>query len=194
MAEAARARPRRRSGDGARPTRAAVDRVIRRVGRGRVQPSGRCTTRRCRHGAVGASRSSPRSRDECEWLLANGVLPADVVHATAGMAETALRPWTPVFIHGDLQVAHIFVEGDEVAGVIDWSEASPGDAFRPGHPHAGPPRTPRRRRGRLRRRRRPRPVRAWWSLRCLSNVRWLTEHGFGAPDGMPEIALLRSVS
>ena len=38
------------------------------------------------------------------------------------LAETALRPWTPVFIHGDLQIAHVFVNGEEVTGVIDWSD------------------------------------------------------------------------
>ena len=34
-------------------------------------------------------------------------------------------------------------------------------------------------------------VRAWWSLRCLLNVRWLADHGFGAPDDLPEVAVLR---
>src|SRR3984885_11105258 len=66
---------------------------------------------------------------ECEWLVANGVLPADLVTRNRQVAEIALRPWTPVFIHGDLQVDHVFVDGDEVTGVIDWSEAAPGDAL-----------------------------------------------------------------
>ncbi|WP_342591887.1 phosphotransferase [Brachybacterium fresconis] len=40
----------------------------------------------------------------------------------------ALRPWAPAFIHGDLQIAHVFVDdGDEVVGIIDWSGAAPGD-------------------------------------------------------------------
>ncbi|HEX5993799.1 MAG TPA: phosphotransferase, partial [Jiangellales bacterium] len=60
-----------------------------------------------------------RSRDElasqldgeCEWLVANDVLPADVVTRNRRLAEAALRPWTPVFIHGDLQVDHVFVAG-----------------------------------------------------------------------------------
>jgi aminoglycoside phosphotransferase len=56
---------------------------------------------------------------ECEWLLANDVLPADLVTRNRRVAETALRPWTPVFAHGDLQVAHVFVDGDEITGVID---------------------------------------------------------------------------
>ena len=34
-----------------------------------------------------------------------------------------------MFTHGDLQVAHVFVDGDEVTGVIDWSEAGQGDAL-----------------------------------------------------------------
>jgi hypothetical protein len=32
--------------------------------------------------------------------------------------------------------------------------------------------------------------RAWWSLRCLSNIRWLVEHGFGSPEEFPEFAVL----
>lgn len=130
---------------------------------------------------------------ECEWLVENDVLPADVVTSNRRLAETALRPWTPVFIHGDLQIDHVFVAGDEVTGVIDWSEGARGDALYDlatltlGHPeHLG-------------------DViagygadvdcdliRAWWSLRCLTNVRWLVEHGYGPPEDYPEVAVLRS--
>lgn len=129
---------------------------------------------------------------ECEWLIANDVLPVDVITRNRSIAETALRSWTPVFIHGDLQVDHIFVVGDEISGVIDWSEASQGDAIYDlatltlGHPEhlsdvlAGY--------GTdidydL--------IRAWWSLRCLSNLRWLNEHGYGDFDEFPEVAVLR---
>src|SRR5581483_11363054 len=70
-----------------------------------------------------------RLDEECEWLLASDVLPADVVDRNRRLAETALRPWTPVFIHGDLQIEHVFVDGDEVTAVIDWSEAAQGDAL-----------------------------------------------------------------
>ena len=66
---------------------------------------------------------------ECAWLLANDVLPADLVTRNRHVAEAALRSWTPVFMHGDLQVAHVFVEDDEVTGVLDWSEAGQGDAL-----------------------------------------------------------------
>ena len=131
--------------------------------------------------------------DECEWLVANDVLPTDVVTRNRQLAETALRPWTPVFIHGDLQVDHVFVAGDEVTGVVDWSEASQGDALFDlatltlGHgEHLGDvvagygtdvdPDL----------------IRAWWSLRCLTNVRWLAEHGYGSPEEFPEVAVLRS--
>ena len=116
---------------------------------------------------------------ECEWLVANGVLPADVVTRNRRIAEAALRPWTPVFVHGDLQASHVFVDGDEVTGVVDWSEAGRGDAMYDlasltlGH----------------------REhlddivagygtdvdldvIRAWWSLRSLLAIRWLVEHGF----------------
>src|SRR5213083_1800900 len=88
------------------------------------------------HDAPLPPRSSPRrgaiaSRldGECEWLVTNGVLPTDVVTRNRRVAQAALRPWTPVFTHGDLQVAHVFVDGDEITGVIDWSEAGQGDAL-----------------------------------------------------------------
>src|SRR5437868_6374835 len=67
--------------------------------------------------------------DECERLVTNGVLPADLVTRNREVAEAALRPWTPAFTHGDLQIAHVFVDGDEVTGIIDWSEAGQGDAL-----------------------------------------------------------------
>jgi aminoglycoside phosphotransferase (APT) family kinase protein len=130
---------------------------------------------------------------ECEWLVANDVLTADVVTRNRRLAETALRPWTPVFIHGDLQVDHVFVDDDTVTGIIDWSEGAQGDALFDlatltlGHPeHLGDVITgygtdvDRD------------LIRAWWSLRCLSNVRWLVEHGYGPPEEYPEVAVLRS--
>jgi aminoglycoside phosphotransferase (APT) family kinase protein len=67
--------------------------------------------------------------DECEWLVTSGVLPTDLVTVNRRVAEAALRPWTPVFTHGDLQVDHVFVDGDEITGVLDWSEAAQGDAL-----------------------------------------------------------------
>jgi len=136
-----------------------------------------------------------RLGSECQWLVANDVLPAEVVTPNQRLAETALQPWNPVFIHGDLQVDHVFVAGDEITGVIDWSEASQGDALFDlatltlGHQeHLGDviagygadiDRD---------------LIRAWWSLRCLSNIRWLVEHGFGPADKIPEVAVLRSQS
>jgi hypothetical protein len=131
--------------------------------------------------------------DECAWLVANSVLPVDVIVRNRRLAESVLRPWTPVFIHGDLQVDHVFVVGDEVIGVIDWSGAAQGDALFDlatltlGHPeHLGDVLAGYG--GEVDRE----LIRGWWSLRCLLNVRWLFEHGFGAFDEMPEIAVLRS--
>src|ERR1700726_612060 len=66
---------------------------------------------------------------ECESLVASGVLPTDLVTHNRRIAEVALQPSTPVFAHGDLQIGHVFVDGDEVTGVIDWSEAGRGDAL-----------------------------------------------------------------
>jgi aminoglycoside phosphotransferase (APT) family kinase protein len=135
-----------------------------------------------------------RLADECEWLVANDVLPTDVITRNRRLAETVLRPWTQVFIHGDLQVDHVFVDGDKVTGVLDWSEASQGDALFDlatltlGHPEhltevvAGYGTDVD-----------PDLIRAWWSMRCLTNVRWLTEIGcYGPPETFPEVAVLRA--
>ncbi|MEU9048244.1 MULTISPECIES: phosphotransferase [unclassified Kitasatospora] len=133
--------------------------------------------------------------DECGLLVTNGVLPADLVARNRRVAEAALRPWTPAFTHGDLQIAHVFVDGDEVTGIIDWSEAGRGDAlydlatFTLGHEEhlddvmAGygtdidldldv--------------------IHAWWSLRSLLAVRWLIEHGFDPFAPGCEVDVLRS--
>ncbi|MDX3129724.1 aminoglycoside phosphotransferase family protein [Streptomyces europaeiscabiei] len=131
--------------------------------------------------------------DECELLVANGLLPADLVTRNRQVAEAALRPWTPAFTHGDLQIAHVFVDGDEVTGIIDWSEAGQGDAlydlatFTLGHEehlddvvagygadidHD--------------------VIHAWWSLRSLLAVRWLIEHGFDPFAPGCEVDVLRS--
>ncbi|MFB7470445.1 phosphotransferase family protein [Kitasatospora sp. NPDC056184] len=133
--------------------------------------------------------------EECELLVVNGVLPADLVARNRRVAEAALRPWTPAFTHGDLQIAHLFLDGDEVTGIIDWSEAGRGDAlydlatFTLGHEEhlddllAGygtdidldldv--------------------IHAWWSLRSLLAVRWLAEHGFDPFAPGCEVDVLRS--
>ena len=134
-----------------------------------------------------------RLADECDWLVTNDVLPTDVIVRNRRFAETVLRPWSPVFVHGDLQADHVFVDGDVVTGVVDWSEASQGDAvfdlatLTIGHPEhhddvvAGYGIDVDRD-----------LVRGWWSMRCLLNVRWLLEHGFGPVEEMPEVDLLRS--
>ncbi|MEV4137250.1 aminoglycoside phosphotransferase family protein [Dactylosporangium sp. NPDC049742] len=130
---------------------------------------------------------------ECTWLIANDVLPATLVTRNRRIAETALRPWTPAFTHGDLHISHVFVDGDEVTGVLDWSEASRGDPMRDlasltlGHEEHladviagyGPAAD-------------PDAIRAWWSLRSLLAVRWLVEHGFDPSTPGCEFDVLRA--
>ena len=140
-----------------------------------------------------ADELASRLDGECEWLLANDVLPVDVVRRNRRLAEAALRPWTPTFIHGDLQLAHVFIDGDGVTGIIDWSEASQGDALfdlasltlahegRLGEVLAGYATDVDQD-----------LIRAWWSWRSLVVVRWLFEHGFGPIETYPEVAVLRS--
>ncbi|MFJ8431095.1 phosphotransferase [Kitasatospora sp. NPDC094019] len=130
---------------------------------------------------------------ECALLVRNGVLPADLVGRNRRIAEAALRPWTPAFTHGDLQIDHVFVDGDEVTGIIDWSEAGRGDAMfdlatltlgheeRLGDLLAGYGTDVDLD-----------VIRAWWSLRSLMVVRWLVEHGFDPFAPGCEVDVLRS--
>ncbi|MFF9155309.1 phosphotransferase family protein [Streptomyces sp. NPDC014846] len=131
--------------------------------------------------------------DECESLVTNGVLPADLVTRNRQVAEAALRPWAPAFTHGDLQIAYVFVDGDEVTGIIDWSEAGQGDAlydlatFTLGHEeHLYDVMVGYGSAIDLD------VVHAWWSLRSLLAVRWLIDHGFDPFAPGCEIDVLRS--
>jgi aminoglycoside phosphotransferase (APT) family kinase protein len=130
---------------------------------------------------------------ECEWLVANGVLPTDLVTRNRRVAEAALRPWTPAFTHGDLQVAHVFIDGDQVTGVIDWTEAGRGDALFDlatltlGHDeHLGDVVAGYGTDVDLD------VIHAWWSLRSLLAVRWLIEHGFDPFSRGCEVDVLKS--
>jgi Ser/Thr protein kinase RdoA (MazF antagonist) len=130
---------------------------------------------------------------QCEWLVANAVLPVDLVTRNHRVAEAALRPWTPVFTHGDLQVAHVFVERDQITGVIDWSDAGQGDplydlaSLTLGHEgHLGDVVAGYGTDVDLD------VIRAWWSLRSLLAVRWLVEHGFDPFSPGCEVDVLRS--
>jgi aminoglycoside phosphotransferase (APT) family kinase protein len=149
-----------------------------------------------RRGRAGASRDELAAEldGECERLVANGVLPADLVTRNRQVAEAVFRPWTPVFTHGDLQITHVFVDGDdEITGIIDWSEAGQGDALFDlailtlGHEEhlddviAGYGTDVDRD-----------VIRAWWSLRSLMAIRWLAEHGFDPFAPGCEVDVLRA--
>jgi aminoglycoside phosphotransferase len=152
------------------------------------------------HDAPPPPRPGPRLEElasrlaaECDWLVANEVLPLDVVTRNRRLAETVLRPWTEVFIHGDLQITHVFVEDDQVTGILDWSEAGRGDGLYDlatltlAHEEhlddviAGYGADVDRD-----------LIRAWWSFRSLVAIRWLAENGYGSPETFPEVAVLRS--
>ena len=111
---AARARTRRPPRDGTRSPRRAVDRVPGGVRRSRCR--GTDAARRAPAAMAGRSLDVVASLldGECEWLVTNGVLPTDLVARNRRIAEAALRPWTPVFTNGDLQISHVFVDGDEI--------------------------------------------------------------------------------
>ncbi|WP_097970932.1 phosphotransferase family protein [Streptomyces sp. gb14] len=143
----------------------------------------------------GAGEFATELDAECALLVANRLLPAELVTRNREVAEAALRPWTPVFTHGDLQIAHVFLEGDQVTGIIDWSEAGRGDAlydlatFTLGHEEhlddvlAGYGADADVDLG---------VIHAWWAVRSLLAVRWLIEHGFDPFLPGCEVDVLRS--
>jgi aminoglycoside phosphotransferase (APT) family kinase protein len=104
-----------------------------------------------------------------------------------------LRPWRPVFMHGDLQITHVFVGDDRITGVIDWSEAGQGDALYDlavltlGHEEhlddvvAGYGTDVDLD-----------VIRGWWSWRSLVGVRRLVGHGFDPSLPGCEFDVLRS--
>lgn len=99
-----------------------------------------------------------------------------------------------MFTHGDLHAAHVLVRDNKVTGILDWSEASRGDALFDlatltfAHPEhlddvlAGYGTEVDRD-----------MIRAWRSWRCLVAIRWLFENGYGSPDTYPEVKVLRSL-
>jgi aminoglycoside phosphotransferase (APT) family kinase protein len=88
----------------------------------------------------------------------------------------------------------VFLDGDRVTGVLDWSEAGPGDALYDlatltlGHEEhlddvlAGYGADVDRE-----------VIRAWWSFRSLLAIPWLIEHGFDpfAPGCEVDVLLAR---
>ena len=131
---------------------------------------------------------------ECEWLVTNGVLPSDMVTRNRRIAEAALRPWTPVFTHGDLPRSPTCSSTvTDLTGVVDWSEAARGDALWDlasltlGHEeHLADVAAGYGTDVDLD------VIHAWWSLRSLLAARWLIEHGFDPSSPGCEFDVLRS--
>lgn len=146
----------------------------------------------------GLDELADRLERECAWLVEHDALPVGLVRRSRRVAEVALRPWTPVFAHGDLQLTHVFVDGDAVTGVIDWSEAGPGDGLYDlatltlGHPeHLAD--VARGYGGGKDVEVDLDVVRGWWAWRSLVATRWLAEHGFDPSAPGAEVDVLRSL-
>lgn len=131
--------------------------------------------------------------DACSrWLVDTGVVPIDVVDRVRAMAEPVSAPFVPVFTHGDLQPAHVFVDGPEVVGLIDWSDAGQGDprfdlaVLTVGFTERlddvlvgyGDPSADRD------------VVRGYWAIRRLGGVRWMLEHGFDASGDIDALRMM----
>ncbi|TWE11305.1 phosphotransferase family enzyme [Rudaeicoccus suwonensis] len=157
-------------------------------------PSSQCQQRPV-VGSDGQVGFPPLFDSECRWLIANDVAPAEVVERNRQIARAALRPWTPAFIHGDLQIVHVFVDGDRVTGILDWSEGGHGDAMYDvatvtlAHEerlddvaagYGGDVDVD--------------VIRAYWAIRSLMEIRWLVEHGYGDPATYPELRVLHSLA
>jgi hypothetical protein len=114
---------------------------------------------------------------ECEWLITSDTLPADLVTRNRQIAEAALRPWTPVFVHGDLH----WTEASQGDALFDLAILTLGNEDRLDDVVAGYGADVDRD-----------VIRAWWSLRSLLAIRWLVEHGFDPAAPGCEIDVLRA--
>lgn len=130
--------------------------------------------------------------DECVgWLVDRRVVDRAILDAAAAAVAAALRPYPLVFTHGDCQPAHVFVDGDEVVGLIDWSDACQGDALFDlavltvgfedrlddvlrGYGDEDADRD---------------VIRGWWAFRRVAAVRWMVEHRM---DASGDIAVLEA--
>jgi aminoglycoside phosphotransferase (APT) family kinase protein len=142
-------------------------------------------------GGESVDELTKRLNDACAWILANDAVPTEVLEHNCRLAHLVLRPYTPVFTHGDLQPDHIFVTNHMVNGIIDWSSAGPGDPMYDlavltlGHPeHLDDVAAGYGEGVQLD------VIHGWWSYRSLTAIPWLVEHGFGSAEALPETAVL----
>ena len=124
------------------------------------------------------------------WLSDRDVVERAELDRVARLVGPALRAHPLVFTHGDCQPAHVFVDGADVVGIIDWSDACQGDALYDlavltvgfaerlddvlrgyGEPDADRD-----------------VIRGWWAFRRIAAVRWMLEHG---RDPAGDVAALR---
>jgi aminoglycoside phosphotransferase (APT) family kinase protein len=130
--------------------------------------------------------------EECAWLAANDVFPRALLDRSREVATEAIRDVKPVFIHGDLQVAHVLLDAGRLTGVLDWSEGGQGDpaydlaTLTLGHPehlahvlegYGGDVD--------------PAVIRGWRAMRSLTAIRWLLEHGYDPAAPGCEIDVLK---
>lgn len=47
-----------------------------------------------------------------------------VIPAIGASRRARVRRGPGVFTHGDLEITHVFADGDEITGVIDWEARS----------------------------------------------------------------------
>jgi aminoglycoside phosphotransferase (APT) family kinase protein len=117
----------------------------------------------------------------CRWLVDHDVVSMGALDRVVRIVQPALRPFPLVFTHGDLQAAHVFVDGDDVVGVIDWPDACRGDALfdlavltvgfeeQLDDVLRGYGTDVERE-----------VIRGWWAFRRIAAVPWMVQHGFDA--------------
>ena len=194
MAEAACARARRPPGDGARPPRCAVHRIVGGVGRGGGRPQG--TARRT---AAAMARSERRRAwhrhlaGECEWLVANGVLPPRWSTATAcslrrrsgrGHRFSFTATFRSTTSSSRVTMSPASSTGPRRRGATRSSTSRPSRSdtrttSATSSPATAPTSTA------------TSSARGGRCDACPTSAGWL-EHGFGRPEEYPEVAVLRS--
>lgn len=126
------------------------------------------------------------------WLVERRLLDRSLADEAYDRSTATLsaREVSSTLTHRDLQAEHVYLDGDEVVGVIDWGDVGVGDplydiAVLTSRAHDRIPDLERGY-GDVDRE----VLAAWWAERYLGEARWLVEHEYSPDESLDQLAAL----